>query len=124
MSSMSTKPPSRDVLPNARLTEQLATVPAKPKALPEAIPTPAAPTSGTENDVPFLGGDDSPPRFEPWFGVSLLTFLPGSLIFVLPHAILTRALVPICVAMAFFFFAGLGMLIRDRNSRRAAAPER
>ena len=74
--------------------------------------------SDTTHDVPFLGNDDSPPRFEPWLGVTLLTFLPGSLIFILPHAILTRALIPICIAMAGFFFAGFGMLLRDRNARR------
>jgi hypothetical protein len=120
MSLRSAKQPSRDVLKNVRIEEQQVAVPAKPESLPKATATTASKTK-TEDDVPFLGTDDSPPRFEAWLGVSLLTFVPGSLVFVLPHEILTRALVPICVSMAVCFFVGFGMLMRDRRFRQRAA---
>jgi hypothetical protein len=112
MSVHTTKLPSTVAEPVTPIVVQTTTPTAAPAR--RAVPAPNA------DDVPFLGTDDGPPRFEPWLGVTLLTFVPGSLIFFLPHAILTRALIPICIAMTVFFFAGFGMLLRDRNVRRAS----
>jgi hypothetical protein len=83
-----------------------------------AVPRAALASASTNDEVAFIGNDDSAPGFEPWLGVTLLTFVPGALIFFLPHALLSRTLIPICVAMAAFFFAGFGMLLRDRKGRR------
>ncbi|MEO7084865.1 MAG: hypothetical protein ABI085_11230 [Gemmatimonadaceae bacterium] len=113
--SISTKKPAdkKDFVVRA----SVPTTTPMPIAAPRVATRPASPES---SEAPFLGTDDSPPRFEPWLAVTLLTFLPGSLIFFLPHALLTKLLVPICVAMAAFFLSGFGMLLRDRTARRTA----
>lgn len=111
MSTSSAKPLAGGIVATPRIATAVVSLPPRPA-------NPVTPASDTERDVPFLGTNDGPPRFEPWLGVTLLTFLPGSLIFFLPHAVLSRTLVPICVAMAVFFFAGFGMLLRDKNARR------
>ena len=65
------------------------------------------------------------PRLEPWLVVSLLAFIPGSLLVILPHATLVPLLVPICVSMIALALAALVMLVRaERRHRReeASAP--
>jgi len=49
------------------------------------------------------------PRMEPWLAVSLLSFIPGIGLFILPQS----AMVPLYVAMAVLVTTGIGMFLRS-----------
>lgn len=49
------------------------------------------------------------PRMEPWLAVSLLAFIPGIGLFILPQS----AMVPLYVAMAVLMTTGIGMFLRS-----------
>jgi hypothetical protein len=49
------------------------------------------------------------PRMEPWLAVSLLAFVPGIGLFILPQS----AMVPLYVAMAVLMTTGIGMFLRS-----------
>lgn len=54
------------------------------------------------------------PRMQPWLAVSLLAFVPGIGLFVLPQG----AMVPLYVAMAVLMTTGIGMFLRSEWSNR------
>jgi hypothetical protein len=49
------------------------------------------------------------PRMEPWLAVSLLAFIPGIGLFILPQS----AMVPLYVVMAVLMTTGIGMFLRS-----------
>jgi len=49
------------------------------------------------------------PRLEPWLAVSLLSFIPGIGLFILPQS----AMIPLYVAMALLMTTGIGMFLRS-----------
>ena len=49
------------------------------------------------------------PRMEPWLAVSLLAFIPGIGLFILPQS----AMIPLWVAMAVLMTTGIGMFLRN-----------
>ena len=49
------------------------------------------------------------PRMEPWLAVSLLAFIPGIGLFILPQS----AMVPLYVVMAVLMTTGVGMFLRS-----------
>ena len=53
-------------------------------------------------------GENDIPRMEPWLAVSLLSFVPGLGLFILPKV----AMIPLYLAMAALMTTGLGMYLR------------
>ncbi|MEO6877899.1 MAG: hypothetical protein ABI205_05415 [Gemmatimonadaceae bacterium] len=70
---------------------------------------------------PVPDSGQAPPSLEPWLVLALLAFLPGFLIFALPHDTMVRALVPIIVSVAALFSASLVMLFRSSRSPQPIA---
>jgi hypothetical protein len=58
-----------------------------------------ASATAAENDIP---------RMEPWLAVSLLSFVPGLGLFILPKV----AMIPLYIAMAALMTTGMGMYLR------------
>ena len=52
---------------------------------------------------------DDIPRMEPWLAVSLLAFVPGIGLFILPSS----AMIPLYIAMALLMTTGIGMFLRS-----------
>ena len=54
------------------------------------------------------------PRMEPWLAVSLLAFIPGIGLFIMPQG----AMVPLYVAMAVLMTTGIGMFLRSEWQKK------
>jgi hypothetical protein len=53
---------------------------------------------------------------EPWLAVSLLSFIPGIGLFILPAS----AMVPLYIAMAVLLTTGVGMFLRSEWRKKKA----
>ena len=70
-------------------------------------------TKTGHNAEPAAAADDIP-RMEPWLAVSLLAFIPGIGLFVLPQS----AHIALYVAMAVLMTTGIGMFLRSEWGKR------
>ena len=65
--------------------------------------------SENKNAQPRVERSEDIPRMEPWLAISLLAFVPGIGLFILPRA----AMVPLYVVMAMLLTTGIGMFLRS-----------
>jgi hypothetical protein len=70
--------------------------------------------SNTNDVQPRIVAGEDIPRMEPWLAVSLLSFLPGIGLFVLPPA----AMIPMYVVMSVLLTTGIGMFLRSEWRRK------
>jgi len=70
-----------------------------------ASPSPSPSDAATQNDIP---------RMEPWLAVTLLSFVPGLGLFILP----SQAMIPLYAVMGALMVTGLGMFLRTEFTRQ------
>jgi hypothetical protein len=72
-------------------------------------------SNNNDSHARVLPGEDIP-RMEPWLAVSLLSFIPGIGLFILP----VSAMIPLYVAMAVLLTTGVGMFLRSEWRKKKA----
>lgn len=70
--------------------------------------------SQRDNRETRVAASEDIPRMEPWLAVSVLAFIPGIGLFVLPQA----AMIPLWVTMAMLLTAGVGMFLRSEARKQ------
>lgn len=72
-------------------------------------------SNNNDSHARVLPGEDIP-RMEPWLAVSLLAFIPGIGLFILPPS----AMIPLYIAMAVLLTTGVGMFLRSEWRKKKA----